>query len=223
MAGYRCWQSLGRQVRKGERGIAILAPCVYRGRSLNDTDAEDAPGRARILKGFRAAHVWDVSQTDGEPVPDVRPELLSGHGPTGLWGALAAQLASAGFELHRKPCGQANGITDYGARTVTVRPDVDGAQAAKTLAHELAHVLLHDGIQAVARRDLAEVEAESVAYLVCHSAGLASDDYSLPYVARWSGGDPARVRLTAERVIATSRRILDAAGVAAVAEEVVPA
>lgn len=141
MAGYRCWQSLGRQVRKGERGIAILAPCVYRARSLNDTDAEDAPGRARILKGFRAAHVWDVSQTDGEPVPDVRPELLSGYGPSGLWGALAAQLASAGFELHRKPCGQANGITDYGARTVTVRPDVDGAQAAKTLAHDLLTAL----------------------------------------------------------------------------------
>ena len=84
-------------------------------------------------------------------------------------------------------------------------------------------MLLHDGAEAVARRELAEVEAESVAYLVCHSAGLASDDYSLPYVARWSGGYPAQVRLTAARVIATSRRILDAAGLAAVAEEVVPA
>lgn len=75
----------------------------------------------------------------------------------------------------------------------------------------------------MARRDLAEVEAESVAYLVCHSTGLASDDYSLPYVARWSGGDPAQVRLTAERVIATSRRILETAGLAPPAEEVAPA
>lgn len=87
---------------------------------------------------------------------------------------------------------------------------------------ELAHVLLHDGVQAGARRELAEVEAESVAYLVCHAAGLASDDYSLPYVARWSGGDPAQVRLTAERVITTARRVLEAAGLGALAEEVVP-
>jgi hypothetical protein len=223
VAGYRRWKSLGRQVRRGERGIAILAPCVYRSRPLDDAETDGQSELARVLRGFRAVHVWDVSQTDGEPLPDVRPELLNGDGPTGLWAALATQVGAAGFELHRASCGQANGVTDYGARTVTVRPDVDEAQAAKTLAHELAHVLLHDGVQAAARRELAEVEAESVAYLVCHSAGLASNDYSLPYVARWSGGDPAQVRLTAERVITTARRVLEAAGLGALAEEVVPA
>ncbi len=136
VAGYRRWKSLGRQVRKGERGIAILAPCVYRARSLNDAETEEAPELARVLKGFRVAHVWDVSQTDGDPLPDVRPELLNGDGPAGLWGALARQVEAAGFELRRDPCGDANGRTDYLARTVTVRPDVDGAQAAKTLAHD---------------------------------------------------------------------------------------
>jgi N-terminal domain of anti-restriction factor ArdC len=223
VAGYRRWQSLGRQVRKGERGIAILAPCVYRARALDHAEANEAPEVARVLRGFRAAHVWDVSQTGGEPLPDVQAELLSGDGPAGLWAALASQVGAAGFELVRGPCGQANGVTDYEDRTVTVRADVDGAQAAKTLAHELAHVLLHDGVEALARRDLAEVEAESVAYLVCHSAALASDGYSLPYVARWSGGDPAQVRLTAERVITTARRVLEEAGLGTPVEDVVPA
>lgn len=223
VAGYRRWKSLGRQVRKGERGIAILAPCLYRSRPLDDAETDGPSELARVLRGFRAVHVWDVSQTDGEPLPDVRPELLNGDGPGGLWAALAAQVGAAGFELRRASCGQANGVTDYGARTVTIRPDVGDAQAAKTLAHELAHVLLHDGIQAVTPREVAEVEAESVAYLVCQTAGLASDDYSLPYVARWSGGDPAQVRLTAERVITTARRVLEAAGLGALAEEVVSA
>lgn len=60
--------------------------------------------------------------------------------------------------------------------------------------------------------DLAEVEAESVAYLVCEAAGLATEGYSLPYIARWSGGDLAQVRLTAERVITTARQVLDRCG-----------
>jgi len=137
VGGYRCWKALGRQVRKGERGIAILAPCVYRSRPVDDAETDGPSEQARVLRGFRAVHVWDVSQTDGEALPDVRPELLSGDGPTGLWAALATQVSAAGFELLRAPCGQANGVTDYGARTVTVRPDVDEAQAAKTLGHDL--------------------------------------------------------------------------------------
>lgn len=179
---------------------------------MDDTEAEAAPKLARVLKGFRAAHVWDVSQADGDPLPDVRPELLTGSGPGGLWTALACQVESAGFELRRESCGQANGRTDYVLRTVTVRPDVDDAQAVKTLAHELAHVMLHDATRAAERRDLAEVEAEGVAYLVCEAAGLATEGYSLPYVARWSGGDPGQVRLTAERVITTARQVLGQCG-----------
>src|SRR5436853_4113926 len=62
VAGYRRWQSLGRQVRKGERGIAIFAPCVYRARALDDDEAERSPELAKVLRGFRLAHVWDISQ-----------------------------------------------------------------------------------------------------------------------------------------------------------------
>jgi hypothetical protein len=137
VAGYRRWQSLGRQVRRGEAGLAILAPCVSRARPLDDTEAEERPELVRVLQGFRVAYVWDISQTDGEPLPEVRPTLLAGQAPDGLWDALAAQVHQAGFELRRGACGGANGRTDYAARLVTVRDDVDDAQAAKTLAHEL--------------------------------------------------------------------------------------
>jgi antirestriction protein ArdC len=228
VGGYRTWKGLGYQVRRGEKGIAVLAPIVTRRRRLDDHEEDDhednnQPEVVRILRGFRVVHVFDISQCDGPPWPEVAPTPLSGDAPAALWDGLAAQVQTAGFTLRRGDCGGANGRTDFVARTVCVRDDVESLQAVKTLSHELAHVLLHDGVEAISRRDLAEVEAESVAYLVCHSAGLASDDYSLPYVARWSAGDPAQVRLTAERVITTARRILDTAGLGALAEEVVPA
>lgn len=223
VAGYRRWQSLGRQVRKGEQGIAILAPCVYRKRPVDDAEGKDSPELGRILRGFRVAYVWDESQTDGEALPDVRPELLVGDDPAHLWAALAAQLDACGYSLERGECGGANGSTDFLARKVTVRDDVDDLQAAKTLCHELAHVLLHDPSHEPVARARAEVEAESVAYVACQRAGLATTDYSLPYVARWSSGDVDVVRSTADRVLGAAQQILDGLGLTDPDSEAVPA
>src|SRR5436853_6691263 len=74
VAGYRTWQQLGRQVRRGERGIAVLAPCTY----LRPADDDHNDESRRILRGFKVAHVFDISQTDGDPLPDIRPALLDG-------------------------------------------------------------------------------------------------------------------------------------------------
>lgn len=210
VAGYRTWQQLGRQVRKGERGLRILAPCRYKVTDLDDDGTETA---RMVLRGFTTVTVFDVAQTDGPPLPDVRPALLEGAAVGGLWEALAAQVEAAGYLVERGDCGGANGRTDHLTRTVRVRGDVDGAQAAKTLCHELAHVLLHPDTTAYLRcRGRAEVEAESVAYLVCQAAGLATDAYSWPYLAHWSGGDPSVVRETADRVLGATRTILEALG-----------
>jgi hypothetical protein len=214
VAGYRRWQSLGRQVRKGEQGIAILAPCIYRKRPVDDTEANDSPELGRILRGFRVAYVWDELQTDGEALADVRPQLLVGDDPAQLWDGLVAQLDGCGYAVSRGDCGGANGFTDFLTRKVMVRDDVDELQAAKTLCHETAHALLHDPCQEPVARARAEVEAESVAYVVCQRAGLATTDYSLPYVARWSSGDADVVRSTADRVLGAARQILDGLGLA---------
>ncbi len=215
VAGYARWASLGRHVRKGESGIAILAPCLYRASKTDDAGADDATEAKRVLRGFRIAYVWDVAQTDGEPLADVRPELLVGDDTAQLWEGLAGQVIAAGYSLDRGDCSGANGVTDFLAHTVRVRADVDDLQAAKSLTHELAHCLMHDPSQGPIARPRAEVEAESVAYVVCQAAGMATTSYSLPYLARWSGGDPALITATADRVLATARTILTGLGLGA--------
>jgi hypothetical protein len=210
VAGYRTWQSVGRYVRRGEHGIAILAPCTYAARHDDEAEPADDQPRGRP-RGFKVAHVFDLAQTDGDPLPDVRPSLLDGDAPAGLWRALAGQVAIAGLALERGDCRPANGRTDYKTRTVTIRDDISDAQAAKTLAHELAHVLLHDGTEyGLGCRGLVEVEAESVAYIVATASGLTTDAYTLPYVAHWADGNINAIKATAGRVISTAHTILAA-------------
>lgn len=219
VGGYRTWKGLGYQVRRGERGIAVLAPIVTRRRRLDDHEDDDhedndQPEVVRILRGFRVVHVFDISQCDGPPWPEVAPTLLTGDAPATLWDGLAAQVQAAGFTLRRGDCGAANGRTDFAARTVCVRDDVEALQAVKTLTHELAHALLHDGSEySLGCRGRAEVEAESVAFLVLSAARLDAGSYSFAYVARWSEGNPKQVAKTADRVITCTRTIVDALGI----------
>jgi DNA primase len=230
VAGYRTWQTLGRQVDKGQHGIQILAPVTRRTDppATKDTDPaapnpEASPESLRRVVGWRVAHVWDISQTSGAPLPEPpTAELLAGAAPDALWDALSAHVSAAGYTLERGDCAGANGVTRFTDRVVRVRADVDDAQAVKTLAHELAHVLLHDPSGAAPResgnavrcRGTVEVEAESVAYLVCASAGLPTDDYTFPYIATWAantanGKTPAEVvTATGQRVLGTARTIL---------------
>ena len=208
VAGYTTWKRLGRQVRRGEHGIAILAPIVTRTNRERKTDVptstevvtpsdgERAPRHAeRVLRGFRVAHVFDVSQTDGEPLADITPVPLEGAAPGAVFDALARLLERSGYTLLRADCSPANGKTHFLSRTVVVRPDLSPAQALKTLAHEVAHTMLHDGSEYGAGcRGVAEVEAESVAYLVCGAVGLRSDVYSFlisGFLHPHNGKDPA--------------------------------
>jgi len=139
VAGFGRWRALGRHVRRGEFGIAILAPCLYRPEAaVNDPDdAGEARPAASVLRGFKVAYVFDEAQTDGDPVPDVRPRLLAGEDTARLWSGLADQVTAAGYTLGRGYCQGANGVTDFAARTVRVRADVDDLQATKTLCHDL--------------------------------------------------------------------------------------
>ena len=168
----------------------------------------------RELRGFRVVHVFDVAQTDGERLPDVAPDLLIGSSPANLWERIAGLVEADGFVVERGDCSGANGYTRFDDRVVRVRDDVEPAQAVKTLAHELGHIRADHETRftdtyhgSVNCRGIAEIEAESIAYLVTTAAGLNSSGYSVPYVAGWSGGDPAMLRATATRVLTTATKI----------------
>lgn len=235
VAGYKTWAQVGRHVRKGETGITILAPVVRRSEPTAPEASEptkstvvrpeqpspepnsDRPVR-RVL-GFRPVHVFDLSQTDGQPLAEPpRPQLTRGQAPEGLWEALAAQVKAAGFDLSTSamqgPDGP-DGVTNFLSRTVTVRDGVEQAHMCVTLGHELAHVLLHDPSsfidgQTIGCRGDAEVEAESVAYLIGSIHGINVDDFTFPYVAGWVGRqDPGTViEASGKRVLATAHDIL---------------
>jgi antirestriction protein ArdC len=231
VAGIRTWNSLGRRVNKGEHGIAILAPCVYGAAPGETADAHQQPENPsttlatdprqppvgidvppRQLRGFKIVHVFDVTQTDGEPLPDVGPAQLTGVEPDGLWDHLAGLVHNDGYRIERGPCGLgANGFTDFTARVVRVRNDVDPAQAVKTLAHEFGHIRADhehrftDYASSAACRGRAEVEAESIAYLITARAGLDSAAYSVPYLASWSGGEVDLLRESMTRVVTVAR------------------
>ncbi|MGY1618873.1 ArdC family protein [Geodermatophilus sp. SYSU D00691] len=165
VAGYRTWQAFGRQVRRGERGIQILAPVTYgvRGDEKRGEATPETDDRRRQVRSFTVEHVWDVSQTDGEPLPDVRPVFLEGHGVSRLWEATGERVRAAGYELKRgrRTNAAANGETDPKTRTVTVRLDLRDRQALKTQPHELAHTELghvDDVLSYVTCRGRCEVE-----------------------------------------------------------------
>ena len=201
-AGYRAWQALDRQVRKGEHGLKIFAPMTRK-------DDDDNV----MVFGFRLATVFDVSQTDGEPLPDVgMPVLLEGEGDTTLRMACEEMIVDEGFTVSWAPLHGPNGTTNHTTKEVKIEESIDPAQATKTTVHELAHVLLHaDRIAALGCRGRIEVEAESVAYVVCAAAELDTSQYSVRYVAGWSEDteDPAKAMLaTGEVVVKAARKIL---------------
>lgn len=180
VAGYKRWQGLGRQVRKGEQSIAILAPIVRR-----DEDEDE-----KQVVGFRTARVFDISQTDGEPLPEVpQPVLLTDDGEAvraALTRAEALAVARGFPVVYQELQGAALGSFSVTKRVIKVRADLPPLQTLKTLVHELAHGLMHADPKAGEQRHLIELEAESCAFLVLHELGLDTSRYTFPYLANWA-------------------------------------
>jgi antirestriction protein ArdC len=185
VGGYHFWLKLGRHVRKGEKGIAILAPMVGRKRSSDDEQlAED--DRTRVF-GFKACHVWDISQTDGAGLPEFA--TVTGD-PQDYLGRLIEFLASQNIALeYDEAIAPARGISSGGK--ITLLPDLSPAEHLATLAHECAHELLHRGERRTkTTHTVRETEAEAVAFVVCSAIGLDVNSASADYVLL-HGGDKA--------------------------------
>lgn len=211
VAGYRAWQGMGRQVRKGERGIRILAPVTCQ------VEDEETGGEGRALAGFRVATVFDVSQTEGEPLPEApAPEALDADDPTGTAAHIAAALEglcrSEGLALEERELGAGHyGHYDQRGRRVVLASGLSQIDRATTLAHELVHHLLHAGNGEAGGEDRAaeETEAEGASYTLFSCYGLDTSRFSFAYVARYARR-PELLAGSLERIQGAARRLIEA-------------
>ena len=187
IAGYGKWKELGRQVNKGEKGIHIIAPMPYTEENENGEEIK----RVR----FKAATVFDISQTGGEPLPDYIHDLEGDIAPEQVAAVLNALRTVTGVSITFEDIsGEAHGFYSQTEKRIVIRTDMSDAQTVKTAIHEAAHCLLHDKDSELATvessRGSKEIQAESVAFIVASRLGLDTSAYSFPYIAGWSDGKP---------------------------------
>ena len=206
VAGYNTWKKdFGRNVKRHEKGIQILAPCPSRqyvwkevtdpntGKVLYNPDGSTKKETQLItVTRFKGATVFDVSQTEGKELPTLGVTRLTGdvENFAAIYEKLTA-LSPVPVEVDICP-GEANGYFSSAESRIVLRPGMSQIQTIKTLVHEIAHAKLHDAKnippEERKQRREKEVEAESIAYVVCQHFGIDTSEYSFGYVAGWSRG-----------------------------------
>ena len=203
VTSYKNWQSMGRQVMKGEKGITIIAPAPYKKmkekevldenqRPIMGTDGKPKTEKVEVtVPHFKAVTVFDIAQTSGEPIQTLTPELLTAAVQDFDSFMQAIQKISPVPIRFDEIDGNANGYYHNADKEIVIKKGLSESQTLKTAIHETAHAKLHDreimeSLGVEKDRLTKEVEAESVAYCVCSSFGLDTSDYSFPYIAGWS-------------------------------------
>lgn len=159
VAGFQTWKKMNRFVKKGERGIPIFAPMVYK----ENPDKDDSPN---VLSGFRIVYVFDISQTSGDPLPEA-PDWKSLEVNLELNEKLIAYAKSKGIDVvYKDLSGQTQGISLGGSIQIAK------TAGSKTLVHEIAHELMHQDGHCLSDRSIKELEAESVAFVVSKYFGV---------------------------------------------------
>jgi antirestriction protein ArdC len=212
VAGFKAWQQLGRQVRKGEHGIRIMAPMVVKQRASEATDADSEPSEDETRVLFRTVSVFDVAQTDGEPLREPPSEPITGDSHERYIEPLKALARSMGIAVYEyEPTSEAEGFYDHKGRRIVVSDRLVPNGKVRTLVHELAHA--HGVLYSDYPRADAEVIVETAAYIVCGALGLDTSGESVPYIAGWGeANDVAAIRKHAETVDGIAASIEQACG-----------
>lgn len=203
VAGFKSWEkNFGRHVKKGEKGIKILAPSPYKKKVLVELvdpvsreimlDINGNPVKEETevnMTAYRIVSVFDVSQTEGNPLPQIGVAELTGNvDEYELFVEALKQSTSVPISFENIS-GAAKGYYNPVAASIAIKAGMPEIQTVKTMIHEIAHSILHNDILDEAEkkdRQTKEVEAESVAYTVCQHFGIDTSDYSFGYIAGWS-------------------------------------
>lgn len=234
VAGFHAWKkNFGRTVKKGERGIRILAPCPYTRMVETEKidpyskrpvlDASGAPVKETVLvhkQAFRPVTVFDISQTEGKELPTLGVRELTGD-VAQYDRIIAAVTALAPVPVRYDAAilqGASKGCYSHLEQCIYIRPDMSQTQTLKTLIHETAHSMLHattvenGEITETVKKDrhTREVEAESIAYVVCRHFGIDTAEYSFGYIAGWSKGrELPELRSALESIRSTAAGLID--------------
>ena len=203
VAGFKSWEkNFGRHVKKGEKGIKILAPSPYKKKVLVELvdpvsreimlDINGNPVKEETevnMTAYRIVSVFDVSQTEGNPLPQIGVAELTGNvDEYELFVEALKQSTSVPISFENIS-GAAKGYYNPVTASIAIKAGMPESQTVKTMIHEIAHSILHNDIldeAAKKDRQTKEVEAESVAYTVCQHFGIDTSDYSFGYIAGWS-------------------------------------
>ena len=207
VAGYNAWKNkFNRYVKKGEKGIQIIAPAPVKEREerekidkdtgltvLNESGEPEIEVVERVIPRFRVTTVFDYAQTDGEPLPTLEVNELTARVKDYTLLKEAIEQVSPVPIRFGEIEGNAKGYYSHVDKEICVRADMGESQTIKTMIHEVAHAMLHDSDQMKQRGEekdqlTKETEAESIAFTVCSALGIDTSDYSFPYVASWASG-----------------------------------
>ena len=207
VAGYNAWKNkFNRYVKKGEKGIQIIAPAPVKEREerekidkdtgltvLNENGEPEIEVVERVIPRFRVTTVFDYAQTDGEPLPTLEVNELTARVKDYTLLKEAIEQVSPVPIRFGEIEGSAKGYYSHMDKEICVRTDMGESQTIKTMIHEVAHAMLHDSDQMKQRGEekdqlTKETEAESIAFTVCSALGIDTSDYSFPYVASWASG-----------------------------------
>ena len=205
VAGYNAWKNkFNRYVKKGEKGIQIIAPAPVKEREerekidkdtgltvLNESGEPEIEVVERVIPRFRVTTVFDYAQTDGEPLPTLEVNELTARVKDYTLLKEAIEQVSPVPIRFGEIEGNAKGYYSHMDKEICVRADMGESQTIKTMIHEVAHAMLHDSDQIKQRGEekdqlTKETEAESIAFTVCSALGIDTSDYSFPYVASWA-------------------------------------
>lgn len=227
VTGYRNWQSMGRQVKKGEKGITIIAPVPIkkkREREVLDQNRKpvlDENGKPKTeevevtLPYFKPITVFDIGQTTGEPIQTLSPEMLTeAVKDFDLFLQAIKEISPVPIRFDEIN-GSANGYYHTVDKEIVIKKGLSESQTLKTAIHESAHARLHDketmeNLGEEKDRLTKEVEAESVAYCVCSAFELDTSEYSFPYIAGWSSGrDMKELKASMDVIRKTAGEMID--------------
>jgi antirestriction protein ArdC len=190
VAGLRAWNDLGRRVKRGEKGIMILAPLIRTKRREADSQARQVPDTDNSqtetqLLGFRAVYVFDVEQTEGPEIPKLGNTVKGDVGDR--LERLVEFTHTQGIKLeYSERIAPAQGLS-YGGM-IRLLPDLQPAETLSVLVHELAHEMLHKAERrTLITKTVRETEAEAVAFVVCHALGLETGTGSADYIQLYHG------------------------------------